>query len=251
MNVALYGTDRTRWAMTERGRSGLSRSADELVIGPSSMAWEGDTLVVRIEEFGAPVPRRVRGTVRVHPKAMTSGPFQLDAAGRHHWWPLAPESRVEVEMDTPRRSWSGNGYLDTNGGSEPLEAGFRYWDWSRTKLKQGSAVLYDATLIDGTQRPLALRFDGKGGTERFEPPPRIPLPSTFWWRIRRGTQTDADSTARVEETLEDTPFYARSTVGARLLGEPVTAFHESLSLERFDTRWVQLLLPFRMPRITW
>jgi len=24
--------------------------------------------------------------------------------------------------------------------------------------------------------------------------------------------------------------------------------HESLSLERFDSRWVQALLPFRMPR---
>jgi carotenoid 1,2-hydratase len=28
----------------------------------------------------------------------------------------------------------------------------------------------------------------------------------------------------------------------------VRAMHESLSLARFDSRWVQTLLPFRMPR---
>jgi len=33
-----------------------------------------------------------------------------------------------------------------------------------------------------------------------------------------------------------------------LLGESVTAMHESLSLDRFRARWVQMLLPFRMPR---
>jgi carotenoid 1,2-hydratase len=34
----------------------------------------------------------------------------------------------------------------------------------------------------------------------------------------------------------------------RLLGEDVIAVHESLSLDRFRSRWVQALLPFRMPR---
>jgi carotenoid 1,2-hydratase len=48
--------------------------------------------------------------------------------------------------------------------------------------------------------------------------------------------------------LEDTPFYARSNVAGRLLGENILAFHESLDLDRFDSRWVEVLLPFRMPR---
>jgi carotenoid 1,2-hydratase len=235
--------------MTERGRNQLSRSARELHIGPSSVAWDGNCLTVRIDEIGAPIPRRVRGVVRVHPKALTDRQVQLDANGRHRWWPIAPESRVEVEMTEPGLHWAGDGYHDTNDGDEPLEAGFREWDWSRMKLRQGSAVLYDVTHRDGGRRSLALRFDGRGGTELFEPPPSIPLPSTFWWRIPRATRTDADSIARVAETLEDTPFYARSTVCGQILGEPVTAFHESLSLTRFDTRWVQMLLPFRMPRI--
>jgi carotenoid 1,2-hydratase len=248
LNVALYGSDRKRWAMTERGRGRLVRSASELVIGPSSVRWEQDCLSIHINELGAPLPRRVRGIVRVHPKALTGHSEQLDGSGRHRWSPIAPESRVEVDMEQPSLRWSGDGYLDSNSGDEPLESGFRCWDWSRSKLSRGSAVLYDVTRYDGERMPLALRFDGKGGVEPFEPPPSMPLPSTFWWRIPRAAQTETNSTASVIETLEDTPFYARSKVNARLLGEWVTAFHESLSLERFNAGWVQALLPFRMPR---
>jgi carotenoid 1,2-hydratase len=235
--------------MTERGRGQLSRSARELVIGPSSVEWDGDVLTVRIDERGAPFPQRVRGTVRLYPKAITGHRIALDRAGRHRWWPIAPESRVEVDLTHPALRWCGHGYLDTNAGDEPLEAGFREWDWSRANLRRGSAVLYDMTYHDGSRRSLALRFDGKGGAEEFEPPPAARLPATFWWRIPRATQTEPDSEARVVETLEDTPFYARSTVGARLLGEPVTAMHESLSLTRFDNRLIQVLLPVRMPRL--
>ena len=50
------------------------------------------------------------------------------------------------------------------------------------------------------------------------------------------------------QTLEDGPFYARSLLDTRLLGEPAMAVHESLSLQRFRAPWVQVLLPFRMPR---
>jgi carotenoid 1,2-hydratase len=38
-------------------------------------------------------------------------------------------------------------------------------------------------------------------------------------------------------------------IATRLLGEPVNAMHESLSLDRFRKRWVQSLLRFRMPRV--
>jgi len=86
-----------------------------------------------------------------------------------------------------------------------------------------------------------------GSVADFEPPPRVPLSGTGW-RIARATRCEAGGTARAVETLEDTPFYARSLVATRLLGEDVVAMHESLSLRRFDTRWVQALLPFRMPR---
>lgn len=235
--------------MTERGRKQLHRDASALAIGPSRLSWDGDGLTIEIDERGAPLPRRIRGTVRVRPQVLTKAPMDLDAEGHHRWWPIAPESRVEVALEQPGLHWSGNGYLDSNSGDEPLEAGFRNWDWSRARLRQGSAVLYDMCFRDGSRRSLALRFDRQGAMEPFEPPPAAALPRTFWWRIPRATQSEPGSQARVLETLEDTPFYARSTVRAQLLGESVTAFHESLSLTRFETRWVKLLLPFRMPRI--
>jgi len=50
----------------------------------------------------------------------------------------------------------------------------------------------------------------------------------------------------VVETLEDTPFYARSLLATRLLGTEAIAVHESLSMERFASGWVQRLLPFRI-----
>jgi carotenoid 1,2-hydratase len=35
----------------------------------------------------------------------------------------------------------------------------------------------------------------------------------------------------------------------RLLGQDATAMHESLSLDRFRSPIVQMMLPFRMPRV--
>jgi carotenoid 1,2-hydratase len=72
--------------------------------------------------------------------------------------------------------------------------------------------------------------------------------TTTGWRIRRETRADAGGAATIVRTLEDTPFYARTLVSTQLLGVPVTAVHESLDLNRFASRWVQTLLPFRMPR---
>ena len=70
-----------------------------------------------------------------------------------------------------------------------------------------------------------------------------------YWRMARSTRSD-DGAASIVRTLEDSPFYARSAVATRLRGAPVLAMHEALSLDRFSRRWVQTLLPFRMPR-TW
>jgi carotenoid 1,2-hydratase len=65
--------------------------------------------------------------------------------------------------------------------------------------------------------------------------------------VQRGTRSEnADGT--VVKTLEDTPFYARSIVTSRVGGRPLTAMHESLSLDRFVSPAVQFMLPFRMPR---
>jgi carotenoid 1,2-hydratase len=51
----------------------------------------------------------------------------------------------------------------------------------------------------------------------------------------------------VEQTLEDTPFYARSVLRSSAASGAI--MHESLDLDRFKSAWVRALLPFRMPRI--
>jgi carotenoid 1,2-hydratase len=113
-------------------------------------------------------------------------------------------------------------------------------------VRDGAALLYDVTRRDGSDLSLALRADADGVTP-FEPPPRAALPSTGW-RVRRGTRCDAGFTPAVRRTLEDTPFYARSVLDTRLLGQDAVAMHESLSLDRFRNPVVQMMLPFRMPR---
>jgi carotenoid 1,2-hydratase len=249
LNVALYGERGKRWALTERGRGALERSATSLAIGPSRLVWDGDALTVRIDELTVPVPSRIRGVVRVRPSALPGRTFALDAAGAHRWSPIAPCARVEVALERPALAWTGAGYLDCNAGDEPLEDGFSRWDWSRASLRGGdTAVLYDARRRGGDPLFLGLRFAPSGRVEDFYPPPQVTLPLPLW-RVARGTRSEIGHPATVLRTLEDAPFYTRSLVASRLLGESVTAVHESLSLDRFRAGWVRLLLPFRMPRV--
>jgi len=233
--------------MTERRWSAVWRERDSLVVGPSRLAWDGQGLTVHLRERGAPLPRAVEGTIRVRPQALTRTVVGLDAAGAHGWWPIAPRARVELELERPALRWSGAGYLDMNAGAAPLETGFRAWHWSRAPRAGGTTVLYDVLRRDGESAAHALHFDASGRGEVIDAPAPVALPRTFW-RVDRRTRGDPGSSARVRATLEDSPFYARSLVAARLLGEPVLAVHESLSLERFRQPWVRVLLPFRMPR---
>ncbi len=83
VNVALYGPRAARWTMTERPESALARSAERLAIGPSALGWAGDALVLDLDEVAAPIPRRVRGRITVHPKAINGRGFDIDGAGRH------------------------------------------------------------------------------------------------------------------------------------------------------------------------
>ncbi len=239
--------------MTERGHSSIERSADHLRVGPSQLTWRGDHLEIDLNEISVPIPQRVRGTVRVYPDALCNYSHVLDDAGRHRWGPIAPCARIEVDLTKPGLRWQGNAYLDSNEGDEPVTVPFKTWDWSRACMADGStAVIYDVTQLNGARTLLAERFKPDGSWESFEPAPqREALPSTLW-RIDRGIRADADvsggTATQVLETLEDTPFYARSLLQTRLLGEPVRAVHETIQPQRLTSPVVQMMLPFRMPR---
>ena len=233
--------------MTERGAAHCHRDAQQFTIGPSQLRWDGQCLVIDINEVGMPFPHRVKGQVKVHPHALFNFSTAIDSQGSHRWGPIAPSARVEVSMSNPAQSWQGHGYLDSNEGDEPIDRSCREWDWSRSPMKDGStAVIYD---IQGQSaqgdKLLALRFTPKGEVLPFAVPARQTLPATLW-RIQRRMRSDGP--VQVVEQLEDTPFYQRALLQSRLLGEDVQSFHESITMSRLVSPVVQAMLPFRMPR---
>ncbi len=247
--MALYGRSSKCWALTERTRADLRRDARSLQIGPSRLDWDGATLTIQVNEVTVPFPSRIIGTIRVEPSALIGQVFDLDPKQRHHWHPIAPCARIEVDMEKPRLRWTGHAYLDCNFGDEPLEAAFVEWDWTRAQVGDNTAVLYDTVPRQGPPLSLALRFDPRGGIETFAAPPFADLASTFW-HIRRRARAD-DGHPNLIKTLEDTPFYARSLVAAKIGGEQTLGVHESLSLDRVASPIVRAMLPFRMPRRRW
>lgn len=249
LNVAIYDRSKKRWTMTERGRGQVARTDSTFTVGPSALAWDGTALIIHVDEVTVPFPRRMRGTIRVLPAFCTGNRVVLDAHARHTWMPLAPRARVEVALHEPAWRWSGEGYMDANAGSAPLEEAFARWTWSRARAGDRTAILYDVTARDGTSRALAFEVNGADVITPAEPPPPLALPRTLWGlpRATRAHEGVRDP-PRIVRTLEDAPFYARSSVATRWRGEPAIAMHESLSLDRFRAPWVQMLLPFRMPR---
>ncbi len=241
VNVALQGPGVRRWALTERGAGSVRRSPERLAIGPSAVAWEGDGLSVTLDERSSPFGAHVRGTIRVTPRAPFEPSFvALDGQGRHLWTPVMPSARAEVTLDAPQLSFRGHAYVDTNAGDEPLEARFARWSWWRTGDDKGAThVGYHAELRSGATVDVSCRAGADGTRSSRGAGPLVPLGRTRWGVARHG-----ESGTRVVRTLEDTPFYARSLV--RIGG--ALGVHETVSLERFSTWWVQRMIPYRMRR---
>lgn len=234
--------------MTERGRRHVCRDAHEFVIGPSRVRWDGAALVVDIDERCAPIPRRLQGRLRLVPPGLCRFVAPLDAPGRHRWGPIAPCARIEVDLRQPALRWQGHAYLDSNEGDEPVDRAFADWDWSRATMANGdTTVIYDLRPRHGPERVIAQRFCPDGRHEPFEAPPRHRLP-TSGWRIPRQVRGEANPAPRLVHTLEDTPFYVRSQIASRLLGEDVVSIHETLDVPRVVSLPVRLMLPWRMPR---
>ncbi len=255
INVALYSVNGNRWAMTERGRGALKRSRSEFRVGPSSLTWLGDELIIDFDETGPPFPpvqyrpMRLKGRIVLRPHGITDRVFDIDDLGGHRWWPIAPSADIEVTMekgDVP--SWKGHGYFDSNWGIEPVEKCFQRWEWARGTNSKGEPVmLYDALCLSGERKLLALRGKNSGGLEDWSPPERQKLKRGFWG-VDRYVHCDEQATPTLVRPLEDSPFYTRSLVETRLGGEQLTMMHESFSGSRLASRLVKLMLPVRMPR---
>lgn len=250
INVGLYRPRGKLWAMTERSRRSLSRSANSMQVGPSRIAWHDNCLTVDIEERAVPFGQRLRGRIRVMPRVRNDQVFTLDAGARHSWQPLSPAADIEVELDKPDWRWRGHAYFDTNHGERALEDDFLHWNWSRsssqTAAEGETRITYAITQNDDQKRALALRFASNGALTRESVPPNVRLP-TSGWRVARETRSSGQ--VRVVRTLEDAPFYARSILDQTGGSNPGLVMHENLALDRFRAAWVRCLLPFRMPRV--
>lgn len=244
MNMVLYEPRGGYWAMTERKK--LSQGVRYLQIGPSRMQWDDGVLTAEINEMTVPVPRRLRGRLRLKPQRMHTNIFNLDAAGRHRWQPIAPRARIEVMFEKPELSWSGVAYFDSNDGDVPLAEDFSTWNWSRADGGGDAKIFYDVQRRDGTKLNLALQA-GDAGMRHIAVPPLRDLAKTRW-RVARHIRADAGAAVEIIRTLEDAPFYARSLIRTELAGRSHEIIHEALDLNRFTKPWVKCLLPFRMPR---
>ena len=98
LNVALYGPRAGRWSMTERAAAAVARARSSLAIGRSTLNWDGTALQVSIDEVCAPIPTRLRGTLRLTPSVLGDSTFMLDESGLHQWTTLctlfAPRAAV-------------------------------------------------------------------------------------------------------------------------------------------------------------
>ncbi len=238
-NVVLYRRGGDRWALTEYRAAAVDRSADALRIGSAAAVWRGDVLELELAERCAPFGGRVAGRVRLSPAA-AGGPVEL--APGQWWWPVAPVARAEVILDEPRLRFAGTAYHDANFGDAPLESAFARWDWCRADHPEGTAVVYDAVDRRGTWRPWARVFGADGCERPFDG--RINDLGRTMWGIPRRVRTPGP--VRPVRTLVDAPFYARTWLEASWNGRWRSAVHESVDLRRFESRWVQFLLPFKM-----
>jgi len=249
-NVIFYGPDRKRWAMTERGQHDLSRTDQHFQVGNTVACVNGDQLQIDIDERCVPLPSKLRGRIVCQLPALNPHCYSLDTHLRHRWWPMAPHMPVAVELSNPKLAWSGSGYLDSNAGTEPLEQGFKHWQWQRSELQAGQgSITYVARRRDDTEQRIQLTFDGKGVVSQQPSSGLQPqaLPAGTVWRMPRVAYAEGDA-IELMKTYEDTPFYTRSLLRSRgAVGEQLV-MHESLDLDRFVRPWVQRLLPFRMPR---
>ncbi|SPF28997.1 Acyclic carotenoid 1,2-hydratase [Pontivivens insulae] len=233
--------------MTDRGSEALRLSPDRLQVGPSSFNWDGDRLVIEIDEISTPHAQRVRGTVTVTPSAVTSVEVPLAEDGTHIWRPFAPTARIDVALNRPGWNWTGHGYFDANFGVRALEDDFDYWTWARLPCQNGTTAFYDATRRDGSELAVALQFGPDGSVNQIEAPAKTQLPRSLW-AMRRETRCDDGHCPHQVRPMLDAPFYTRSAIETHIGGTRCVGVHEALDLRRFASPLLKPMLAVRVPR---
>lgn len=234
--------------MTDRGTPALRQSETALTVGPSSMTWENDRLVIDVNEVsGPPIVSSVRGTITVTPSAITDVELALTDDGAHIWRPFGPVSEISVDLDAPGWRWDGHGYFDANFGTRALEEDFTYWTWGRYPARGGSTCFYDATRLDGSTLGAGFHFDSDGTASELDVPPKTRFNRSLW-AVKRETRGDPGYRPRQVMNLLDAPFYSRSMVETKLDGEPSIGVHEALDLKRFRSPLLKPMLAVRVPR---
>ena len=251
LNVALYGKRGARWVMTERGQSDTVQHRDALQIGPSSMRWDNDRLIIEIEErdirLGIPWRRRVAGQIVLTPEVLNDHSFKLDADGQHHWHTIAPRARIDVRMERARRDVVRQRLSRRQSRQRTDRGRFRDWHWSRAHAGEDVAVIYEGNRRDGSHFGSALRFDktghpARGGTAAGRAPARDIV----------GHEASDPGGPRPCIGYQDLGGFRRSmpdsTLDMRIFGKKVTAMQESISLDRLVNPVIQFMLPYKMPR---
>jgi carotenoid 1,2-hydratase len=247
INVATYGKG-GRFTMTDRGQSALRQTASRLEVGPSMMRWDGDQLVIDINEVsGPPIISRMQGQIRVIPTAITDVELALTPDGAHIWRPFAPTSRIEVDIDRMGWQWSGHGYFDANFGTRALEEDFSYWTWGRYPTADGATCFYDATRLDGSELAAGFKFQTDGSSEQIPLPPKATMKRSLW-KVARDTRADAGYQPHQVQNMLDAPFYSRSAVRTQLDGVETVGVHEALDLTRYRSPLLKPMLAVRVPR---
>jgi carotenoid 1,2-hydratase len=247
INVATYGPG-GRFTMTDRGEGALRRTASRLEVGPSCMRWDGNELIIEIDEVSSPpLISRIRGEIRVTPSALTQVELPLSPDDTHIWRPFAPVSRISVNIDRKGWQWQGEGYFDANFGSRALEQDFSYWTWGRFPTQNGATCFYDATRRDGSELAAGFAFDENGTAQQIDPPAKTRFRRSLW-AVKRETRADGGFRPRQVLGMLDAPFYSRSAVRTQIGEEIVTGVHEALDLTRFRSPLLKPMLAVRVPR---
>lgn len=254
------------WAMTEHSRLSMLRDSSSMQVGRSGFSSSERELLIELDELTVPFPQRVRGRIRIDLARQCEEVFVLSPDGRHLWRPIAPSARIHVELSHPAMQWEGHAYIDSNRGDAPLESAFRDWTWTRShevredgSLDSATRVFYEVQTNRGECRQISAAFapgvvappgtmSHRSVVSTAAPVPPSRAVERTGWGIQRSVPCDADAPCRVLKTVESAPFYARSLIETTLGGRLHRGMHESLSMRRFEKRWVQYLLPFKMPR---